>query len=429
MSRTELSVTNLGKEAVNQTDEFGQAVDRLCEQFPRGGSEGILPPHFLKATYPKIGGRIVNASNGESEYWGLLLPNNLKNGSEWTLRSFWVNTSDSEREALAPELHKSLSEAGYNLTPYEHATKSQEQFEGRTLSTLDNGIKLGEPSKAQAKQAQDLQQKVWGISDEAYLYPDDLYHPESGLATKLVATSDEEVVGFLFGFYGHGSQWYGTEKGFQKGQWLESQLMGINPDYRRMGIGSNLKLLQRKMAGEEGLEVIHWTVDPLQVGNAQLNMNSLGGVAVQHYKKYYPFTNALNRVAASRIGISWMVNSPRVEEHANGQAKKLDFNEFSSASTTEIVHPVTVRQSQINKFDTDGWNPSGDTILLEVPTDWNGVQAENIELAEAWRETTDDMFAKVLPKGEAPYAITGAVSDSEEKSYLVIQKADSNLGV
>ena len=60
------------------------------------------------------------------------------------------------------------------------------------------------------------------MDDPSFLYPYDLYHPDAGLATRLVAVDDTEVIGFLFGFYGNGKQWYGSKRGFQRGQWIES---------------------------------------------------------------------------------------------------------------------------------------------------------------------------------------------------------------
>lgn len=431
MSKGELFITSLGKEGVNSQNEYDKCIDRLCERFPEGGSQGVLPPHFLRATYPKIGGRVIVSESHTSEYWGLLLPANPSKGSEWTLRSFWVGANEQDRQALISQLQDSLAEAGIvNVSVYEYYEKSIEQFNGQLHKTLKNGITLGEPDARQAKQAQDLQRQVWNVENKAFLYPHDLYHPESGLATRLVATENGEVIGFLFGFYGIGKQWFGSEKGFQKGRWLESQLMGVSSEHRRKGIGKSLKLLQRELAQQEGIEVVHWTVDPLQVGNAQLNMNTLGGVAVQHYRNYYMFRNDLNRVAASRIGISWLVNSPRVEKHVQGHNVDFDFSSLAANSTTELVRPVVADNAGIHTFDTANWQPQGESVLFEIPNDWNTVQREDIEQAEAWRETTDDLFEVVLSKYETRYAITGVVRDqSKEKTYLVIQQISSHLGI
>ncbi|TRZ51387.1 hypothetical protein D4S03_05245 [bacterium] len=392
----------------------------------------MLPPHFMRATYPKIGARIIYAGSDSYHYWGLLLPGHEERNTDWILRSYWVHASSDDKKALMPHLKSSFVQGGLtNIRWYEYADKSIEQFAGKTLRTTKDGLIYEEPGYGQAMQAQDLQRRVWNVSDPAFLYPYDLYHPESGLACKLVVTDNEKVVGFLFGFYGRGRQWYGSKKGFQDGQWQESQLMGIENNYRRKGIARNLKLIQREIALEEGLEIIHWTVDPLQASNARLNLNSLGGVAVQHYRDYYAFRNNLNWVAASRIGISWVINSPRVIACVRNEREDVDYKTIIADSGTETVTPVIINSTGIHAFKTDGWLPEARTILFEIPADWNAVQQDNVVVAEAWRKTSDHMFARILQKNNNDgYAITGIVKHlSEERFFLVIQKITDNLGI
>lgn len=431
VNRNEVLVENIGKEKSGDT-EYEKCVDELCTDFPKGGFEGILPPHFLKATFPKIGARIVTTRTGNSKFWGLLLPGNSSTDREWIMRSFWVGiwSEDLKKLALSQILKKLKEENFDNVAIFEHSSKMQKVYEGKELARLDNGIVLAEPNNEEAVLAQILQKKVWNITNEAFLYPHDLYHPYSGLATRLIARDEASVVGFLFGFYGRGKQWYGSQSGFHNGQWLESQLMGIDPTYRRKGIGRSLKLLQRESAQQEGLEVIHWTVDPLQAGNAELNMNTLGGVAVQHYRNYYNFRNNLNRVAASRIGISWLVNSDRVEKHSDGYKQEYDFAQISKQSTTEIVHPILQTASGLKKFKVASWKPSSKTILFEIPNDWNTLQESDLTSAELWRESSDDILETILSKDNPLYAITGITRDlMEYKTYLVIQKINQNLGI
>ena len=206
--------------------------------------------------------------------------------------------------------------------------------------------------------------------------------------------------------------------------------MGIDESYRRHGIGRDLKLSQREKALQEGIRVVHWTVDPLQLGNAFLNMNTLGGVAVQHYRNYYMFRNELNRVAASRIGVSWILDSPRVEKHSGGYKARFDYNRIVSDSATEIVTPVVVEGSNMVMFSSESWQPEGDIVLLEVPTNWNELQRDNIQAAEAWRNTSDNILGTLLSPHETTYAITGAVAnDSKDRGFLVVEKITDNLGV
>ena len=133
-----------------------------------------------------------------------------------------------------------------------------------------------------------------------------------------------------------------------------------------------MKLTQRQLALEDGIKLIRWTVDPLQAGNAFLNLNELGGIAMHFYPDYYPFRNDLNRVRASRIAISWFLESERVQERITGGKKILNFKDFKLDSSTEIVIPVDDSGSSIRQFDYSNWKPQGSNLLVHIPSNCNG---------------------------------------------------------
>ena len=423
---------NLEIEIIGPSADWEGWIDRLFEPFRNGEGQGLLPLHFLRATYPQIGGRIVHACSEGVQYWGLLFPRLDQGASAWTLRSYWTSPAADQQVSHRAQILRLLDGAGIrDIHWYEYAEKSAEHFQGRVLRSTLDGLVLAEPNHIQARDARDLQSAVWHISDPAFLYPADLYHPESGLASRLVALDNGRVVGFLLGFYAAGMQWYGTSTTWQVGSWQESQVMGIQADYRGKGIARNLKLVQRARGLKRGLELIHWTVDPLQANNARLNFNSLGAVAIQHYKDHYPFRNGLNRVRSSRVGISWLIGSPRADEHARGEGKRLDFHTLATDSGTEIIRPVTIHSNRLRRFKAQGWTPASRTMLLEIPANWNAVQAESVAVAQAWREVSDEIFAKLLDRGPVPdYAVTGIVNPpGEDTPYLVIQKLAAELGI
>lgn len=404
-------------------EQWSGYINSLLLIFPKGGSEGFLPPHFLHSTFPKIGAKIIQYQEDDIQYFGLLLPAIKTQDRDWTLRSYWKNTADHTPHMSTKKIYNFLQENGYTDTYwYDYDKKSKEQFSGVNLQTLVGGILLGEPNINQSHEAQQLQQIIWEIYDPAYLYPHDLYHPDSGLSTRLVATVNNHVVGFLFGFYGKGYQWFGFENGFRNGVWLESQLMGINYNYRRQGLAKALKLLQRQQAIAQNLNVIHWTVDPLQAGNAFLNFNTLGGLAVRHYPDFYPFRNELNRITASRIGISWLINSSRVEIFSRSQQVIDDFQNLISDSGIEVIHPIQIN-GDLMQFDVENWLPSSRRILMEIPKNWTQMQNTNPELASIWRFVSDKILRILMPENQINYAITGAVKDPTfDNIYLKFEK-------
>jgi predicted GNAT superfamily acetyltransferase len=104
-----------------------------------------------------------------------------------------------------------------------------------------------------------------------------------------------------------------TER-FNGGFRIESQTLGVLSDYRGLRIANLLKKRQAELAWREGVGVVSWTADPLQAPNAALNFGLLKAVAFEFAPDLYPFRNELNRVHASRFGLTWLVGSKRVRD-------------------------------------------------------------------------------------------------------------------
>src|SRR5437773_9081608 len=66
--------------------------------------------------------------------------------------------------------------------------------------------------------------------------------------------SGERLVGFVYSLPGI--------KSGKPTQW--SHMLGVLDEFRRDGVGRQLKLLQRERALAMGLDLIEWTFDPLQ---------------------------------------------------------------------------------------------------------------------------------------------------------------------
>src|SRR5438067_1084828 len=144
---------------------------------------------------------------------------------------------------------------------------------------------------------------------------------------------------------------------------IESQLLGVLPEYRERQIGFGLKRLQADLARREGISLVNWTVDPLQFANARFNFSRLGAVAFDFYPSFYEFRNQLNRVPASRLGITWLVGSARVR--AALAARESPLPELADDPTLPRV-PLGQR----------AWRAltEADRVAIEVPSNWTGLQ-------------------------------------------------------
>jgi len=254
-----------------------------------------------------------------------------------------------------------------------------------------DGFMIAHPNRVSAQQTAELQRLIWGTTS---VYPTDLYDQESPAATKLVAIKQDQVIGFLLGFWGIKD----TKL------WLESQILGVHPNYRKRGVARILKEQQRLEALEQGIEVIHWTVDPLQCPNAYLNFNSLGAVATAFDPDHYGFTNQLNLVSASRFKMTYLT-SPEVLNKLNGI-----FGE-------EDPEPTYVLAPDWQVIDAE---PQAD-LYLEVPADWSELQRTSLDEAMIVRKKTDQLFVRLIGCAEKKYVI-GRIKEVAGHFFLVAKE-------
>ena len=192
--------------------------------------------------------------------------------------------------------------------------------------------------------------------------------------------------------------------------------MAVLPAFRGLRIASLLKRVQAQQAWQEGIGVIHWTADPLQFPNAALNFGLLRAVAFDFAADLYPFRNDLNRVHASRLSLTWLVASRRVDDVP------------LVGSRSEVVDMGHRRQiPRVNdgphRADFTRQDP---LIAIEVPLDWTGLQQQDLDAALAWRRVTDEILQHYIGIDQGKYAITG-VGIAEDRRFLLAERVSPAL--
>ena len=88
---------------------------------------------------------------------------------------------------------------------------------------------------------------------------------------------------------------------------LHSHITGILPGVRQTGLGRQMKLHQRAWAGEQGLDWITWTFDPLVRRNAWFNIGVLGAQIDAYLVDFYgQMDDAINgRDPSDRLLVAW----------------------------------------------------------------------------------------------------------------------------
>ena len=393
-------------------------IDHIGALLHAGQNAALFPYHFLQVVLPKLGGYIAWFYADDTRVGiGFLFPRGQqvrpggRTERSLTLRYHALTPAAPDAHAVVAAVAPLLD--GAEVIFYDPAAPHTFVPD----ATLINGLSIGRPSAAEAGQIPELHRRIWGSPLE-FLYPADIHSVEFGLGTSLVARVEDHTAAFLFGFTKFGgpalpADWDARFRGDLR---LESQAMGVLPDYRGLRIGNLLKKSQAQHAVEAGISIINWTADPLQYPNAALNFGLLRALAFHHYPDYYPFRTALNRAPASRFALTWLVTSERVRN-------------TPLTGTRSLVLDLR-RQTEIVRVN-DGlhaadFHAAGPFIAIEIPADWTGLQQRNVDEALRWRSVTDELFQHYVGIAPGQYVITGVGTD-QDRRYLIGQRAGEAL--
>ncbi|MBV7331076.1 hypothetical protein KFU94_23130 [Chloroflexi bacterium TSY] len=413
-------------------------LDDLFVQLGAPNNPTLFPPHFTKVVLPKIGGKIAVVKQDETNLGvGFCFPRpmqNKKNIYTFRFHSIQDNKIHShtiqETSALATNCLK--IEAVTKITQTQLSSILQKDVElilynpehqQRTYAPTEQsvgGINIGQPNQAEASAARIAQKAIWGSSDQ-FLYPTDLYSPDFVPGTALVARIEDQLAGFLFGFYKYDGtplplDWAEQFSGHLR---IESQAMGVLPEYRGRRVGFLLKLMQAEQTRREGIGIINWTVDPLQFANAVLNFGLLRGIVFHHETNLYPFHNKLNQVPASRFEITWLIASKRVPLLSNTSMGSIKRTIVDLAKRTDVERIP---------FDWHGAPElvDGTYVAIEIPADWTALQRSDLQTALKWRTNTDRIFQSLLGIEPGKYVITDVAWDGSRR-YLFAERVSKSL--
>ena len=151
-----------------------------------------------------------------------------------------------------------------------------------------------------------LQQQIWGFR-EVDLLPLRLFVVASKIGGQVLGAFDgSRLVAFCL-----------CIPGMKPGgkPYLHSHMLGVLAEYRNTGLGRKMKLKQREFAVAEGIDLIEWTFDPLEIKNAFFNIERLGAIARRYVHNQYGMTTSHlhGGLPTDRLIGEWWIRSPRVE--------------------------------------------------------------------------------------------------------------------
>lgn len=195
----------------------------------------------------------------------------------------------------------------------------------------------------------------------------------------------DAMVGFCYGFVG-----------LSDGRpMLCSHMLAVLPSHRGHGIGVTLKLAQRRACLDQGLEMMHWTFDPLEAVNGRLNVGRLGGIARLYEPNLYgEMRDSLNAgMPSDRLVVEWHLSSARAAAAEQGRP------------LPAMVHFADA--VPLNEPDTPyshGALPMVPALALFLPKSWQQLKRERPDLALQWRLATRQALQTAFAAG---YVVTG----------------------
>ena len=234
----------------------------------------------------------------------------------------------------------------------------------------------------------DLERRIWGPGyDEVVPVPILAVTVKRG-GILVGGFEDGRMVGFVYSIPGL--------KNGQPMQW--SHMLGVLEEYRREGLGVTLKQLQRDRALAMGLDLIEWTVDPLQAANAHLNFARLG-VVVEEYEEnvYGESTSPLHKGnPTDRFVAEWWIRKPHVERR------------LASPGPFVLKSSEIAGAPRANKAEAAGeWLECTAVDLalevkrltVEIPVAFTEMLSRRPDLALDWRMRTREIFTTYFARG------------------------------
>jgi chorismate synthase len=238
------------------------------------------------------------------------------------------------------------------------------------------------------KGVEEVQRAAWGFSDLA-IVPDYL--------VKVVTRFN---LGFAGGAF-HQGRMVGFVLAFETDEKKvhHSDMVAVDPAWqsgnRGVSVGFLLKLLHRQEALKKGIEIIHWTFDPLMSKNANLNVRKLGAGFAKYLPDFYGTSVAeglYEGISTDRVLVSW-----KLSDYPPQKGRTAGIEELPLVDNPEKV--------------------GGDRFRLEIPYDLGELKKKDMEEAKAYRIRTAAILTKALKEG---YQVKGfkALPDKKQSFYL-----------
>ena len=202
------------------------------------------------------------------------------------------------------------------------------------------------------------------------------------------APEDPEPAGFVFGFLGI------HEYHFRH----HSHMLAVREPYRGSGLAQQLKEAQRDHCLDQGIEIVAWTMDPLEARNARFNFGKLGAYTRTYHRNFYgEMPDKLNRgLPSDRIYVEWPIGHERTYKRLRGEDLAPTLEDAGREQIAYVLGNAGDRPSAPRPPE-----PGETHVLLTIPPRFQDIKARDPDNALAWRLAAREAFERAFAAGYA----------------------------
>lgn len=214
---------------------------------------------------------------------------------------------------------------------------------------------------------------------------------------------DERAAGFVFGFLGIYDYHFRHH----------SHMLAVRPEHRGTGLAVALKEAQRDHCLDQGIEVMGWTMDPLEARNARFNFAKLGAYAREYHRDFYgAMPDKLNAgMPSDRLYVEWPIGNDRTYRRLRGDDAAPSLGQ---AEREEVRYLLRAEGAGPGAVAEAG---GATHLLLEIPANLQELRAQDNALALEWRSAVRTAFESAFGAG---YAAVEFLRSGDRGAYLLV---------
>jgi predicted GNAT superfamily acetyltransferase len=287
---------------------------------------------------------------------------------------------------------------------------SEHLFSVRTLSR---------PDEFQA--VMNLQRLIYGEDPVNHIARHSLVSYARNGGQVLGAFEDELLVGFLVSFLG--TDILDPRRPAMANLKLIIERLAVHPDYRGIGLATQLARQQREMAVMQGIRLATIAFDPLSSRDAYLYIRKLGGMVQTLVPNYFGDSETETPVTLSpdRVVSEWWLTRNRVEERLFGTRNSLSLKHYLEAGTP-IINPSQPGPEIFCPRPPTGsiQLEEGIMLLVEIPSDCSAILHGDPQLAAAWAEHSREVFSTVFQAGYVATDLMREEYEGRERTFYLM---------